>query len=138
MSGGTNEPPGRGDRGDPPELLVQAVNQLPPEDRDAVLAWLLRAIPSMRGGPSVGYEARAPQFRVAREQFASQFWARSSRPGKAAAGTPAGGQQMVPVRFPVEQHAQLRDWCAEHGFSMATVIRGLVGRFLETQLPERN
>ena len=42
---------------------------------------------------------------------------------------------MVPVRFSTDQHAQLREWCAEHGFSMATVIRGLVARFLESQLP---
>jgi hypothetical protein len=48
------------------------------------------------------------------------------------------GQQMVPVRFSTEQHAQLRTWCTEHGFSMATVIRGLVARFLEGQLPARN
>jgi hypothetical protein len=49
--------------------------------------------------------------------------------------TQASGQQMVPVRFSSEQHAQLRQWCSEHGFSMATVIRGLVSRFLEGQLP---
>jgi hypothetical protein len=42
---------------------------------------------------------------------------------------------MVPVRFSSEQHAQLRQWCSEHGFSMATVIRGLVARFLEGQHP---
>ena len=47
----------------------------------------------------------------------------------------ASEQQMVPVRFSSEQHAQLRQWCSEHGFSMATVIRGLVSRFLETQSP---
>jgi hypothetical protein len=47
----------------------------------------------------------------------------------------ASGQQMVPVRFSSEQHTQLRQWCSEHGFSMATVIRGLVARFLEGQLP---
>jgi hypothetical protein len=47
-------------------------------------------------------------------------------PGSAA-------QQMVPVRFSAEQHARLRAWCTEHGFSMATVIRGLVDRFLDGQ-----
>jgi hypothetical protein len=58
-----------------------------------------------------------------------------------AGGPPAAqqiGQQVVPVRFSTEQHAQLRAWCTEHGFSMATVIRGLVARFLEGQLPARN
>jgi aromatic ring-cleaving dioxygenase len=52
-------------------------------------------------------------------------------------GAPPAAQQMVPVRFSTDQHAQLREWCAEHGFSMATVIRGLVARFLEGQLPDR-
>ena len=52
---------------------------------------------------------------------------------KALQAAGPAGQQMVPVRFPAEQHAQLREWCAGHGFSMATVIRGLVARFLEGQ-----
>jgi len=39
----------------------------------------------------------------------------------------------VPIRLPAEQHAALREWCADHGFSMATVVRGLVERFLEEQ-----
>ena len=45
---------------------------------------------------------------------------------------------MVPVRFPADQHARLRDWCTEHGFSMATVIRGLVAKFLDDQFSEHN
>jgi hypothetical protein len=52
-------------------------------------------------------------------------------------GSSSPAQQMVPVRFSADQHARLRAWCAEHGFSMATVIRGLVDRFLESQQPER-
>jgi hypothetical protein len=51
-------------------------------------------------------------------------------------GEPA--PRVVPVRFPTDQHAQLHEWCTQHGFSMATVIRGLVGKFLEDQLPEHN
>ncbi len=52
-------------------------------------------------------------------------------------GSSSPAQQMVPVRFSADQHARLRAWCGEHGFSMATVIRGLVDRFLESQQPER-
>ena len=54
------------------------------------------------------------------------------------AACPSGPQQVVPVRFAADQHAALRAWCAEHGFSMATVVRGLVARFLEGQLPARD
>jgi hypothetical protein len=45
--------------------------------------------------------------------------------------------QMVPVRFPAAQHQQLRAWCGDHGFTMATVVRGLVDQFLSGQSPSR-
>ncbi len=52
------------------------------------------------------------------------------------AALPAGeGSQLVTIRLPAERHAELRDWCSEHGFTMAAVVRGLVERFLEQQLP---
>ena len=41
--------------------------------------------------------------------------------------------QTLPVRLPEEQHARLKEWCNEQGFSMATVIRGLVENFLNAQ-----
>jgi hypothetical protein len=113
---------------DPVVLLVGAIGTLPDEQRDVVLTWLLRQRPTvyrhsaLRGTPQAG-EA----FQVRWPGEAPLTAAASLR----AAG--ATGQQVVPVRFPAEQHAQLRDWCAEHGFSMATVIRGLVARFLESQ-----
>lgn len=50
---------------------------------------------------------------------------------------PSGGEhQTFPVRLPEESHAALKAWCGEHGFSMATVVRGLVENFLETQGPQ--
>lgn len=112
-------------------LLVQAVNQLPAADRDLVFAWLLR-VGGRQYSPSVAMvswgrqEDRADMVRIFQEAKSAQ------QPGLAAA------QQMVPVRFPADQHAKLREWCAQHGFSMATVIRGLVAKFLEDQLPEHN
>ena len=44
-----------------------------------------------------------------------------------------GDYQVVPIRLPADQHAALRDWCAAHNFSMATVVRGLVEQFLAEQ-----
>jgi len=120
---------------DPAALLVQAVGALRPEDRDAVLAWLLRRDTRRINVPAVGQPGFAP-LREAQVGVVGDFITAQVVPG---AGRPqSGAQQVVPVRFPTEQHAQLREWCAEHGFSMATVIRGLVARFLEMQLPERN
>jgi hypothetical protein len=114
-------------------LLVQAVNQLSPQDRDTVFAWLLRA-GGRQYSPSAAMvswgqrEDRVDMLRIFQEAKAGS----SQQPGSAPA------QQMVPVRFPADQHARLREWCAQHGFSMATVIRGLVAKFLEDQLPEHN
>ena len=61
------------------------------------------------------------------------------QPLKSSGGPPA----VLPVRpleFTVlirhraeDQLERLRSWCAEHGFSMAVVIRGLVERFLDDQ-----
>ena len=108
------------------QLLVKAIGTLPDSERDQVYAFLLSrgmATPYLTG-PLAG------RLREVREQLLPLQTA--GAPG------PQIGQQVVPVRFAAEQHAQLRAWCSEHGFSMATVIRGLVARFLEGQLPARN
>ncbi len=96
-------------------LLLQAVDRLPEADRVRVLTFLLaRGLTGGRPGDFVSLSSSLQP------------------PGFAA--RPAGGeQQMVPVRFPVEQHQRLRSWCGEHGYSMAVVVRGLVDRFLDEQ-----
>jgi ParG len=124
--------PAPGSRKDPVQLLVSAVETLPHADQSLVYAWLLRRLPdpvadelTRPGGPRPVPMAALLQsgMTVAVSGSAQQF-------------PPSSGQQMVPVRFSSEQHARLREWCTEHGFSMATVVRGLVARFLEGQLPE--
>jgi hypothetical protein len=127
---------------DPLALLVKAVGQLAPEERDLVYAWLLRLgwqqgrVPGIPGGWAVGGQlSTTPQLSTTQLGFIQDF---VHRQGPVVLRGQPTAQQVVPVRFPAEQHAQLREWCAEHGFSMATVIRGLVTRFLEGQLPERN
>ena len=120
-------------------LLVQAVGQLPPEDRDRVYAWLLRTgFRSQRAGVP-GPLARRLGWELGHQQ---QVQTQTREWGQAVVaelvrGSSSPAQQMVPVRFSADQHARLRAWCGEHGFSMATVIRGLVDRFLESQQPER-
>lgn len=122
------------DPDDPVVLLVSAIGTLPGEQRDLVLAWLIRERPAvyrhtaLRGTPQAGEAFGAGEAFQVRWPAADPLMAGAS---VRAAG--ATGQQVVPVRFPAGQHAQLREWCAEHGFSMATVIRGLVARFLESQ-----
>jgi hypothetical protein len=129
------------------ELLVRAVGQLDTADRDRVFAWLLRrdagALAAAGSAAQAGPAAAAPEVAIPRRAMWLTSESQSVRAlsqADIALGmrpSPPGGQQMVPVRFSTDQHAQLREWCAEHGFSMATVIRGLVARFLEGQLPDR-
>jgi hypothetical protein len=114
---------------DPVRVLVKAIGALPAADRDLVYAWLLRR----------GFEEGEAGVLTVPARFRRMSVATLREPNlELATRTPlaqASGQQMVPVRFSSEQHAQLRQWCSEHRFSMATVIRGLVARFLEGQLP---
>ena len=132
---------------DPVELLVRAVSQLDPADRDRVFAWLLRrdagSLAAAGAPPAAAPPPAAPDPATRRRALWLAQEVQSVRAlnqadiafGQRASSSVA--QQMVPVRFSTDQHAQLREWCAEHGFSMATVIRGLVARFLEGQLPNR-
>jgi hypothetical protein len=114
---------------DPVRLLVHAVGQLPADQRDLVLTWLLHQRPSSLHPAVPGEEVVPPPARLRAADLQS-LELLAAVPSRGAAPV---GQQVVPVRFPTDQHAELRDWCAAHGFSMATVIRGLVTRFLEGQ-----
>jgi hypothetical protein len=112
------------------ELLVEAVDTLAPADRTRVLAWLLNATP------------RSPRTMWALQPYRSQLADPVSDLVPSEAETLLarfaglrGDHQTVPIRLPTEQYHRLRDWCQEKGFSMATVIRGLIGRFLDEQPP---
>lgn len=101
----------------PTELVIEAIKSLPGSDRDRALAWLVD-----RGAhwETPQTPASLPQLqpeRDALERYASL----------------RGEHQAVLVRLPVAEHARLRDWCDRHDFAMATVIRGLVDRFLDQQ-----
>ena len=123
---------------DAARLLVRALAQLPAADRDRVYTWLLGTSLSPQAGViaplsrRLGWAVQAEVPPAAQQDFAEagRDMVRSLFRGPAASA-----QQMVPVRFSTEQHARLRAWCTEHGFSMATVIRGLVDRFLDSQQP---
>jgi hypothetical protein len=134
--GGTTAPAGSGAaQAQVVRLLLKAVATLPEAERDQVYAWFMdRAIagPGSLGGSFTG---AGPLPRQLREMSATLL---SLQAAGGLPGTQPAGQQVVPVRFAADQHAVLRTWCSEHGFSMATVIRGLVSRFLEGQLPARN
>ncbi|HEX3648270.1 MAG TPA: hypothetical protein VHV49_07570 [Pseudonocardiaceae bacterium] len=114
----------------PEQLLAKALETLPSADRERVTAWLLARTSTGGSAGRLGKPERdyllsvlSPGSRSLRQVFGMQY-------GTTLAGQ---GNQVVPVRLPTELHARLRDWSAEHGFSMATVVRGLVSRFLDGQ-----
>jgi hypothetical protein len=115
------------------QLLVKAVATLPDAERDQVYAWFLNR--GITGSRPSSFAGAGPLPRQLREMSATLL---SLQTAGGLPGAQPTGQQVVPVRFAADQHAALRTWCSEHGFSMATVIRGLVARFLEGQLSARS
>jgi hypothetical protein len=115
----------------PRELIARAVEQgLEPEERQKVTAWLLeRSFGTRLGGHPIGI-GTAIGSAIATEQRERLLEVTF---GGGSSGGRRGEHQVVPIRLPTDQHAALRDWCQEHGFTMATVVRGLVERFLEDQ-----
>lgn len=112
----------------PEQLLATALESLPSEQRQQVTAWLL--VRESRG-LTPGWLGKPDRDELVRTLLPG---AGSFREVFGRTPNIAGeGYQVVPVRLPVELHARLRDWSAEHGFSMATVVRGLVSRFLDGQ-----
>jgi hypothetical protein len=117
----------------PQQLLLHAVDAMPAQDRERILVWLLDRSFSASELPGMAGMSAA-----VRRELVESMPALMSSGGEAlltrtVAGARRGEHQVVPIRLPTEQHAALREWCSAHGFSMATVVRGLVERFLEEQ-----
>jgi hypothetical protein len=125
----------------PTDLLAKALESLASDERQRVTAWLLaRRVSGSASGSSsltelgmLGWRSHddqphipGPSQEALREMYERRF---------GTASVFGRGQQVVPVRLPTELHSRLRSWCADHGFSMATVVRGLVARFLDGQVP---
>jgi hypothetical protein len=117
-------------------LLAKALESLAPAERQQVTAWILARTTTTtvaqfgalgRRQNDELLQSLAPGSESFRDLYERRFGTTSVF---------GRGQQVVPVRLPTELHARLRLWCTEHGFSMATVVRGLVARFLDGQAPE--
>jgi len=113
------------------DLLAAAIEHLEPADRQRVTAWFLGRLsgqPLPPGWPSSDPADFPKVVRALAPESSGDFPSILSRYGVAT-----GDHQVVPVRLPTELHARLRDWSQANGFSMATIIRGLVTRFLDEQ-----
>lgn len=113
-------------------LLLKAVSGLPEEEQRVVFEYFLErgiAFPQATSGGSW----RDDIVRL-RE---SSVRVHGAEPGALAtlftAQKLVGPDQiMIPVRLSEDQHRRLKEWCAEHNFPMAVVVRGLIERFLDS------
>jgi hypothetical protein len=106
---------------EPAKRLAELLETLPAEERKVITAWLLERRPLGMAAlmSTIGHSGRGEP---------------GERLSRLTGALPVGeDSQLVTIRLPAERHAQLRDWCAEHEFTMAAVVRGLVERFLEQQ-----
>jgi hypothetical protein len=112
-------------------LIEKALNGLPERDRAVVVRFLLRSWLDLRFG-----QIQPPGTLETAVRFAAPASIELAAVGPPMPVVPSGGEhQTFPVRLPEEQHTALKAWCTEHGFSMATVVRGLVENFLRAQGP---
>lgn len=113
-------------------LLLSAIRALPVADQDAVFALLLGGL-----AENSAWEAAIGQGDERRRGELALRGTMELRPGgrfsRERALVPSSDAKIVPIRFPVEVHEQLKAWCEQHHFPMAAVVRGLVERFLESQ-----
>jgi hypothetical protein len=104
----------------PAQRLTELLETLPAAERMEITAWLL-----FRGDSSLSHTL-GPMPSIGRRSTPFER--------ELASSLPVGEEsQLVTIRLPAERHAALRSWCAEHNFTMAAVVRGLVERFLEQQ-----
>jgi hypothetical protein len=115
----------------PARTLAKVLETASSEDRQVITAWLLdrRAEPPSSVGTAADMRVWFNSLRGSPEGLS--VFDRVERLRGALA--PGGESQLVTFRLPQERHTQLRQWCGDHDFSMASVIRGLVERFLEAQ-----
>jgi hypothetical protein len=108
-----------------PAKLARLLETLEPADRQEIVTWLL-------GSRWPQQQARLPRWS---EPSGGEDPAEALRRRRQLANwLPTGeGSQLVTIRLPAEQHERLRAWCAEHNFTMAAVVRGLIERFLDEQ-----
>jgi hypothetical protein len=141
---GTSDPARAASAESPETLLLRALDSLSDAQRRDVLRWLFERIPQA-AHPLRGLAAGplGPEGELTATLSAAHGTPRTGTEVDAVrqsllfgmSDPLRGDYQMVPVRLPTADHVRLRAWSQEHGFAMATIIRGLLARFLDEQHP---
>jgi len=121
------------------ELLLKAIRQLDPEERDELLAGVLAdrlQTFGLRGrGPVLGPPASVAGDPRSRHRSA-WGWPTLDELTVTELSSDADAElRVLPVRLPTSDHDRLRTFSRENGFSMAVIIRTLVERFLDERAP---
>jgi hypothetical protein len=123
-----------GTPGDITRLLFKAVQALPEDEQQAIFAYFFErgiGVPqpsffeqAIQGGQHPGSEgvAGARAMEIRRLSVVNMLTAKPAGPH----------HQVIPVRLSEDAHRRLKEWCAEHNFPMAVVVRGLIDRFLDS------
>lgn len=113
-------------------LLFKAVKGLPEEEQRAVFEYFFERGIGIPQPPFFGqliHEGAEHRGTVERRAWHEP----SALATLFTAQKPMGPEQiMIPVRLSEAQHRRLKQWCAEHNFPMAVVVRGLIDRFLDS------
>jgi hypothetical protein len=106
----------------PAHRLIDLLETLPAQERQEITAWLLDRRPGDDIAPTWVTVPATPR-----------------EPAQRLTSVLASGEdtQLITIRLPTERHAELRQWCTDHGFTMAAVVRGLVDRFVEEHRQRR-
>jgi hypothetical protein len=120
-------------------LMVKAIRSLPQEEQDALLEAMLE--PRLAPFPEPG-AAPVSTWELPGGAPGTRVYERPPRMTLGVSMPPLGPEtggpwQSVPVRLSTDQHERLKQWCQDHGFTMAVVLRGLVARFLDDQAVRR-
>jgi hypothetical protein len=101
-------------------LLLKALGSLSDRDRELVMRNLLTGGIGSSGSREPSHPSVIGPPRVLKEARLGMEVIRQA-------------EQPLLVRLPSDLHARFRRWTTSHGFSMASVVRGLVERFLDDQ-----
>jgi hypothetical protein len=117
--------------GDISHLLFKAVKTLPEDEQQAIFAYFFERGTGLPQPPFLEQLVHegARQGVAGVESIAGR---RLSVLNALAVKSAGPNHQLIPVRVSEDSHRRLKEWCAEHDFPMAVVVRGLIDRFLDS------